>query len=147
MLLDDKKLLESKELVKKLGRCGHFLYFKMEGYSGRTRVLMSLLKEGELLQKDLQQKLNIKSGSMSDLLIKMESENLIERIKSREDGRNMIIKLTDKGKEESLIKKEVFDKKVVELFDCISREEKDTLDNILEKILNHWEKFEIKGVN
>ena len=55
----------SNDVIKQLRMCGHFLYFKMGGKIGRKRILVVLEKHHELLQKELQDILEVQSGSLS----------------------------------------------------------------------------------
>ena len=70
---------------------------------GVTRVqwiaMYYLLKYGDLSQKDLGERMDIKESTVARLLDRMEDEGLIKRTKGREDRRVTYIKLTDKGRE------------------------------------------------
>ena len=61
-----------------------------------TKYLMHH-KDEVIYQKDIQESLDISKAATSDSLQAMEKKGIIERIKSKEDGRKIRIKLTDKG--------------------------------------------------
>ena len=63
-----------------LRACGHFLHFNMGGKAGRKRVLATLLREGEISQRTLQDLLDIQSGSLSEILAKIEADGLLEGV-------------------------------------------------------------------
>jgi len=70
---------------------------------GVTRVqwiaMYYLLKHGELSQKELGEKMDIKESTVARLLDRMEEEGLIIRIQVKEDRRVKYIKLTPEGRE------------------------------------------------
>ncbi len=61
-------------------------------------VLLCLWKKDNLTVAELGNKLYLNSGTLSPLLKKMESQNLILREKNAADERKLFIKLTPKGK-------------------------------------------------
>lgn len=83
--------------------------------------------------KELGQKLFLDSGTLTPLLKKLEAKELITRERSKDDERNLIVKITSKG--EQLIEKA---KDIpVKMSGCValSKEEAQTLYRILHKIL------------
>ena len=80
-----------------LRACGHFLHFNMGGKAGRKRVLATLLREGEISQRTLQDLLDIQSGSLSEILAKIEADGLLEKVKCGSDRRGYILRLTESG--------------------------------------------------
>ena len=56
----------------------HFLYYQMGGKAGQRRILMTLLKQEGLTQKELKDLLEISSGALSEILQKMEYASLVE---------------------------------------------------------------------
>ncbi len=132
----------SGDVIKQLRTCGHFLYFRMGGKIGRRRILVVLEKHHELLQKELQEILEVQSGSLSEIIIKMENDGLIEKAKSERDGRHLVLRLTEKGLKEAKIARSEHDKHVEELMSCLAENEKQELYNLLSKILLHWKDIE-----
>jgi len=70
---------------------------------GVTRVqwiaMYYLLKHGDLSQKELGEKMDIKESTVARLLDRMEEEGLIIRTQVKEDKRVKYIKLTPKGRD------------------------------------------------
>jgi len=62
-------------------------------------VLLVLWEKESVTVKELGQKLFLDSGTLSPMLKRMEGNGLIERRRSLEDERTVIISLTTKGKE------------------------------------------------
>ncbi len=132
----------SNDVIRQLRTCGHFLYFRMGGKIGRKRILVVLEKHHELLQKELQDILEVQSGSLSEIIIKMENEGLIEKAKSEFDGRQLVLRLTEKGLREAEKARAEHDKHVEELMSCLTKEQKEELFELLSTILLHWKSIE-----
>lgn len=62
-------------------------------------VMICLWEENGMCLKDLGQMLCLDSGTLTPLLKKMEQEGFLNRLKDAKDERNLLIFLTDKGKE------------------------------------------------
>lgn len=60
-------------------------------------TLMGLWEKDEVTVKELGNRLFLDSGTLTPLLKKMESQNLITRSRSKTDERTVYIKLTDEG--------------------------------------------------
>lgn len=61
-------------------------------------VLMILWEEDHQLVNSIAHRLYLESNTMTPLLQRMEKEGLVERKKSKEDGRQTLVSLTDKGR-------------------------------------------------
>ncbi|WP_051531592.1 MarR family winged helix-turn-helix transcriptional regulator [Clostridiisalibacter paucivorans] len=68
---------------------------------GVTRVqwiaLYYLNRFGDMKQKELGEKMHVKESSIARLIDRMERDELIDRVKSKEDRRITNIRLTEKG--------------------------------------------------
>lgn len=62
-------------------------------------VLMVLWESDEITVNQITEKLLLNTNTLSPMLKRMEKMEIIERNRSEEDERNVIIKLTQKGKE------------------------------------------------
>lgn len=140
----EQKNALSNDVIKQLRMCGHFLYFRMGGKIGRKRILIVLEEHHELLQKELQDILQVQSGSLSEIIIKMENDRLIEKAKSAKDSRHIVLRLTNKGIKEAIAAKKEHDKYVDELMSCITESQKEELYDLLSIILKHWKEIERK---
>ena len=60
-------------------------------------TLLVLWEKDGLSMKELGEKLYLDSGTLTPLLKKLESQGLIERTRSKDDERSVLIKLTKKG--------------------------------------------------
>lgn len=133
----DKQTL-SHEVVKRLHLCGHILHFRLGCMSAKNRILAQLDHHGELLQKQLQDHLHIQSGSLSEIIIKMEAEGLIEKARSKHDGRHLILRLTEKGLQEAHQRRQENDQAAEQLMDGMSAQELAQLYEDLDILLNNW---------
>ncbi|MBK1812373.1 MarR family transcriptional regulator [Clostridium sp. YIM B02505] len=88
----------SKEIIK-----GYRPYLDELGLTYTQYItLLSLWEKDSVTVKELGTKLYLDSGTLTPLLKKLEASNLIERIRDKEDERNVIIKLTEEGKNKKL---------------------------------------------
>ena len=133
-----KNLPQEDRLMIMLGKCGMILNNKSYGHHGRGRILKVLLEKGTITQSELQDIIDIRSGSLSEILSKMEDKELIIREKDENDKRKVRIEITEKGKEAILLKEEDHKNKVKELFNVINEEEKKQLEVILSKLIKSW---------
>lgn len=108
---------------------------------GVTRVqwiaMYFLLKYGELSQKELGERMDIKESTVARLLDRMEGEDLVIRNQTPEDRRVKYIKLTTKGKEkiEDLLPE---GQKMSEFFSMgISEEEIEVFKRVLQKFMEN----------
>ena len=95
-------------------------------------VMMVLWEEEKVNVKHLGELLYLDSGTLTPLLKKLESHEYIERVRDKFDERNVIITLTQKGKDLKEKAKYVPDN----MCDCISlsEEEIQTLQKLLYKL-------------
>ena len=85
-------------------------------------------------------KMGIEANSLSRTLKKMENQDLIYREKNPEDGRSVLIKLTDKGKKEREIAKQTVLKFNNTIAENLSKQEIQTFNKVTNKInelINH----------
>ena len=91
------------------------------------------MENGSAFQTDIQEELRVQPGSVSELLSKLEKNDLIVRKKSRLDKRAVIISLTQKGAAETKVR---LQKEENSPFDVLTDEEQETLRTILRKLLS-----------
>ena len=129
---------ENKELLKTMEMCGHFLYHRRGGKRGQARILKLLIENGEMSQRRIQDIIDIKSGSLSELVRKMEAEELISREKDETDKRNITIKITPKGIERAEENSQILKKQEQVMFNSLSDEEQEQLYTLLKKLIDDW---------
>ena len=118
-----------------MGKCGHHLA-KYSGRSqGQEKILRILSEEESISQRQLQEILDIKPGSLSEVLAKLEDKGFIQREKSQSDKRAVIIHITEAGKAAA---KHADMKSHDTPFACLEEAEKETLRGLLKKLLDAW---------
>lgn len=131
-------MAENKPLLEVLEQCGHFLHHRRGGKHGQAKILRILAAQGSLSQRRLQDTLCIKSGSISEIVGKMEADGLIRREKDETDKRNQLLYLTEKGRAQAQENAETLQKQNELLFLELSEEEQEQLYLLLTKLLGSW---------
>lgn len=138
----DENMTVEERLTRLLRFCGKTLHHGMGGKVSQQRILAILYRHEVMTQRKLMDIIGIQSGSMSEILGKIEEQGLLIREKNTEDKRNVDIRLTSQGRLEA---KKAFQKRAElehHLFDELGEEEKLQLLALLEKVKSAWERDE-----
>lgn len=132
----------NNRLIWNLRDIGHTMRHISEGKGSQQRILILLLENDGMTQKELTSRLGVQPGSVSEVISKLEKSGLIFRTTSEADHRTMNILLTEDGKNVAqdayALRKERHEK----MFASLSDQEKSTLLSLLEKVNRDWdEKF------
>ena len=106
--------------------------------AGRRRIFTNFSKAKELPQRELQDILGICSGSLSEILAKMEADGFLEKAKSKTDGRQLNLRLTEAGKKEAVEQEKDYQRRVRRMVACLSREEQESLLKMLTALAECW---------
>ncbi|MDE7105554.1 MAG: MarR family transcriptional regulator [Anaeroplasmataceae bacterium] len=130
--------MERRELLGLLQKCGHFLHHQKGKKLGQYRILLILKNHPMLPQGELLDFLHIKAGSLSEILLKMESSQWITRTKDPKDKRRVLLELTESGlrKVNSLI--EEYESENAILFSSLSDKECEELFDLLARLYKSW---------
>ncbi len=129
--INDKLIINFRDIK-------HVMHSLYEGRGSQKRILMLLLKVGTITQQKLTEKLGIQPGSASEVLSKLEKNDLIIRTGNPNDRRTTDVMLTEQGRilaEEALEQRQ---KRHKEMFTCLSEKEKANLLALLEKVNSDW---------
>ena len=130
-------------IIKGLGYCGHYMHFHGGGRSGKVPILCMLDRRGGTMsQQELGGCFDIKPGSLSEILSKLESAGLIERTRDPKDRRQLFVRLTDEGAaaaQKAHENREAFRQKA---FSALSVEEQEQLIDMLDRIRTTWEELD-----
>ena len=128
----------NNELLSIMEKCGHFLYHRRGGKRGQIRILNLLDKSNGVTQKELLQNIPLKSGSMSEMVSKLEAQGFILKERDKEDRRKINIILTPKGK--SFLDRQLAINREQEkdLFISLTPEEQQLLIQLLNKLFDDW---------
>ena len=129
------------KLIINLRDVGHMMRRLYEGRGSQQRVLIVLNEMGgSATQRVLTERLQIQSGSASEVIGKLENAGYIVRTVSEADRRNVEVILTEKGREAAEEAKRQRELRHEEMFLCLSETEKEELLVLLEKLSSDWEK-------
>lgn len=132
----------AERILRGLGYCGHYLHFHSGGRSGREPILCKLHRAGgSMSQLELGGQFELKAGSLSEILAKIEAAGLIERTRDPRDRRALTVRLTEAGMQEAQRAIEARRSFREQAFSNLTDEEQDELIALLEKIRNRWEEL------
>lgn len=139
MDIADERERQCAHIIDCLGFCGHYIHLHGGGRSGRAPLLCTLRKAGgKMTQRALMGRFELKAGSLSEVLTKMERDGLITRTRDTQDRRQLIVQLTDEGctlADEEQLRREHFREGALS---CISDEERNQLEDMLGRIKDLW---------
>ena len=121
-------------------KLSHIFIHRNGQNQGKNRILAILRHHGDMTQRELLDHTDIRSASLSELLVKIEANGHISRERSADNARNIQIRLTPKGKSEAI---QIHQKNLQlsdDLFSCLSPTEQTQLEQILIKLLITWKK-------
>ena len=97
---------------------------------GQGRILAMLKMQDGVSTKDISYLLGITISSLNEMLAKLEKSGYITREQSETDKRVMLVRLTEKGKEEERQETDTSD-----IFRCLSEDEQKTFEGFLDRII------------
>ncbi len=130
--------MDRKILLNVLQKCGFYLHNQKGKKLGQYRILGILKKEGAIPQQELQKHLRVKSGSISEILLKMEKAGLILRTRSCEDKRRVLVDVTEEGLSKLNFLVQEYERENEHLFNSLSEEECKSLYEMLMKLYTAW---------
>ena len=131
---------QTAETMHLLRRCGHYLHHHWGcGRASQMRVLHILEDCGEMTQRELQDRMRIQQGSLSELVKKLEDQSFITRTCSPTDRRQLLIRITEPGRQQSQLLRERRNTEAMELAGALSEEEQQTLRDLLNTLLDSWQ--------
>lgn len=144
MATDEPKspLGSEEQLTALLRHCGKFLYYHSRPGMQQGLVLQ-MLRSGPMTQKQIQDQLGTRPGSVSELISKLEAKNLLRRQRSEPDRRKVLLALTEKGRELSQHHTEY---PVTGLYTALAQPERETLIQLLSKLLSDWKERSVSGL-
>lgn len=134
----------AKRILSGLGFCGHYMHFHGGGISGKAPIVCLLAKQptGELSQQELGMHFDLKPGSLSEILSKLELGGLIERSRNPKDRRQLTIRLTEAGWEKARVEQAARIRFREQAFSALTHDEREQLAEMLEKIRVTWEELD-----
>lgn len=127
-----------EQLTGLLRFCGKTLHHGMGGKCSQDRILMLLNRHGTVTQRELMDMTGVQSGSMSEVLGKIEEAGLLRRVKNETDKRNVDVMLTEAGIQEAARVRQRRAELEAALYESLSEEEKTQLIALLRKLADAW---------
>lgn len=140
---EENSIPVEERLTRLLRFCGKALHHGMGGKASQQRILAIMYRHEVMTQRELMEIIGIQSGSMSELLGKIEEKGLLIREKNARDKRNVDVRLTEAGRREAERVRQERKKLEQHLFAALSDEEKQELCALLSKVQASWEKDEL----
>ena len=124
--------------------CWPYMHFHGGGVSGKAPIICLLAKQpgGEMSQQELGMHFDLKPGSLSEILSKLELNGLIERSRNPKDRRQLTIRLTETGRENARIDQAARIRFREQAFSALTHDEREQLAEMLEKIRVTWEELD-----
>ena len=123
----------------KLRVLGHKLYH-YGNKGGQKRILIALYRNGNRMsQKELMEHLDVKAGSLSEILSKMEEEGLIIRQANPNNKKCLDILVSDLGNERISEYIRQRDDLILKLFKNFSEEESQVFQEMLDRLISNFD--------
>lgn len=135
MSTQNNDLATTLEIVDLIAKSGQILHCRLG--SGRYKLLSTLLENEIMAQKQLQDELKIRSGSISEIIAKLETEGIVKKEKSSKDARKVMLRITSKGVAQTKKMQREFESRVENVLCGISEKDIETFKCIIEKILQN----------
>ena len=134
----------AKRILNNLGFCGHYMHFHGGGVSGKAPIICLLAKQpgGEMSQQELGMHFDLKPGSLSEILSKLECASIIERSRNPKERRQLTIRLTEAGWEKARVEQAARIRFREQAFSALTHDEREQLAEMLEKIRVTWEELD-----
>lgn len=127
------RLLERREFIGAVLHASQIDNHQMQN-RGPARVLRLLKEHDKLTNSDIVETLDIRPSSVSALVSKLEEEGYLVRTPSENDGRVMLISLTDKGRDAIHEARDFKNDLSEKLFKSLSKDEQQQLAGLIDKL-------------
>ena len=133
--------MDDSELYTVMRVCAHNLHKLSDGRAGQRRLISILLEKDGIPQRELQDIVVVRSGSLSEVLGKLEASGLIERRESAEDRRRVCIYLTKEGRHLARETVNIRTVAIDEVFSCLTDVEKQQLGALVTRLNARFEEI------
>ena len=122
------------KITFQLKALGHILRMMPETRDGQNRVLSILTEKGTLSQRELTELADIRSASMSEMVMKLEMNGYVRRFPNPRDHRSLCVSLTEAG----AVAARALAENRTDLYEGMDEEELERLLATLEKLGDRW---------
>lgn len=136
--VSDNQDTPSMSLEKLLHHVFHTIYLRNRNSGQQTqgKVLKILYRKGVVSQKEVQEFLDVKPGTISEIITKLEKKGFVTRVQDNTDRRKVLLTLTEKGRMDVEAFSKNYQNNVMSHFDVLTEEERAEFTRILNKLLN-----------
>lgn len=127
-----------EQLATLMRSLSHQLTRNSGKHPGKIRILRMLCQDGSLTQQEIQSRLDIQSGSVSEILSKMETLGLISRERHPDDRRKFVITITEDGRRDLAEHDIRRHRRQDARYGSLTPEEQDELIRLLTKLQETW---------
>jgi DNA-binding MarR family transcriptional regulator len=126
-------------IIEKFSRKLYVL--RSSGDMGQRRIAHILAAADSMSQLEIQNLLGIKSGSMSEIITKMEKKGYIIRLKDVNDKRKIVLKITESGRkwDNNVQKIMLHNEDRQRWFSVLSSSEREKLQEMLSRLIASWD--------
>lgn len=139
--MNDNELTELSRLLGHVIRLHMLMGHKTmeeQGFCRSQPAMIKMLSQHDgLTQVELASKLNVTPATVSNMLKRMERDNMIERRRSEEDQRVTHVYLTEQGKQHSDVVCKLFDEMTQKGFGNFTEEELQQAKRIFQKLIDN----------
>ena len=141
---DPSQPVDIPEAVSAEDKLAKHMHFHGGGVSGKAPIICLLAKQpgGEMSQQELGMHFDLKPGSLSEILSKLELNGLIERSRNPKERRQLTIRLTETGRENARIDQAARIRFREQAFSALTHDEREDLAEMLDKIRVTWEELD-----
>lgn len=136
--------IDDLDLLRLFHRCCHLLHTNGKCH-GQERLLIQLLENGSMTQRELIDLTKRRSATLSEQLDNMDKAGYIIRSRNEQDRRNVDISLTPSGLEAAKSARDNRIRRARRLFLELSQEEKRMLSCLMQKLLASWENLDTES--
>lgn len=126
-------------LIRNFWNISHTMHRISEGKGSQKRILIILRENPGITQRALTEYLDIQPGSASEVIGKLEGAGLLLRTPSQRDRRTAELHLTEAGEAVAKEAHEGREQRHRSMFACLSKEEREELLSLLERLNSSWE--------
>ena len=109
-----------------------------------ARILFELAHQNDTTASNLGRDLGLDAGYLSRILTRFEQQGLIEKIRSEQDGRQILLRLSDEGKEAFSVLDRRSRDEIADMLNDLSEEDQQCLLNAMGTIENILDKKSLK---
>ncbi len=136
-MLDYDEILDFVfKYIKKLFYPEEWIKIDLELSKSEIFTIMLVDRHGEIIMSQVADYINIPMSTATGIVDRLVKNSYLRRERSEADRRHVVIKLTDKGKEQVVRLKNTMQKYIQMVYDALTYEERQMIYNVFLKVVN-----------